>query len=460
MIDRSKSPIVPAVETKTMDHHLPPNRRRPKHPTGVPIAVTGLWCRYPGANGPLELWENICARRREFRRIHDQRVPLGDYGSTDRSAPDKTYGTRAAYLTDFEFPWADLQIPEPTIRAADVVHWLALDTALSALQDAGYDRDNIPRSRAGVVIGNSLTGEQSRANSLRLRWPFMRRVLEKAGRDEGLADAQLARLLARTESLYKSVFPELTGDSLAGALSNTIAGRICNYLDVHGGGYSVDGACASGMLAVCDAATRLSAGDLDMAVAGGVDVSLDPFELVGFAKAGALAAGDMTVYDRRASGFLPGEGCGFVVLKRLADARRDGDYVYAVVRGWGVSSDGQGERGGLTAPSRAGQARAIRRAYARAGYGLDSVDFVEGHGTGTALGDRTELEALATSYPSEPNGALRPLGVTSLKSIIGHTKAAAGIGAFIKAVIAANRRVIPPTAGCAEPSPVFGYESP
>ncbi len=219
-----------------------------------------------------------------------------------------------------------------------------------------------------------------------------------------------------------------------------------------GGGYTVDGACSSSLLAITTAAKSLASGDLDLALAGGVDISLDTFELIGFAKTGALTATDMTVYDRKASGFIPGEGSGFVVLKRLEDARRDGDYVYAVVQGWGISSDG---KGGITAPSKIGQSKALRRAYDKAEYNTHNLDFIEGHGTGTPVGDRIELEGIALAVAEDGDLVPRSIGVTSLKSLVGHTKAAAGVGGFIKAVMAVNQRVIPPTCGCQDPNPVF-----
>src|SRR5439155_14977652 len=157
---------------------------------------------------------------------------------------------------------------------------------------------------------------------------------------------------------------------------------------LQGGGYTVDGACAASLLAVTTACAALAAGELDLALAGGVDLSLDPFELVGFAKAGALARDEMRVYDVRSAGFWPGEGCGFVALMRLPDALAAGRRVHAVVRGWGISSDG---RGGITRPEVTGQLLALRRAYVRAGVGPDSVQLFEGHGTGTSVGDRVEL---------------------------------------------------------------------
>ncbi len=263
------------------------------------------------------------------------------------------------------------------------------------------------------------------------------------------------RLEEVLEQHYKSVFPAVNEDTLAGGLSNTIAGRICNYLNADGGGYTVDGACSSSLLAIATAAAGLANGELDLALAGGVDISLDPFELIGFSKTLALTPGDMTVYDRRGNGFIPGEGCGFVVLKRHEDALKDGNYIYAVLHGWGISSDGG--NAALTAPSVSGQKLAIERAYAKAAYGIHDVNFIEGHGTGTAVGDRIELEAIAAAMNGQPlrDPSLRYCGISSLKSILGHTKAASGVGGFIKAVIGVNRRICPPTAACRYPNPAF-----
>ena len=417
-----------------------------------PIAVTGIGCWYPGANSAQQLWENILARRREFRKFLDQRLPVKDYYDPDPSIADKIYTSRAAYIDGFQFDWAKHRIPQKTYKGTDIVQWLALEVAEQALADAGFNRESIPRDRTGVILGNSLTGEQSRANSMRLRWPFVKKVMLRAAQSMAMHGARLDTFIETSERLYKSVFPEVNEDTLQGGLSNTVAGRVANYFDLHGGGYVVDGACSSSLLAVCTAAAQLSNNDLDMAVAGGVDISLDTFELIGFAKTSALTATDMHVYDRRGAGFLPGEGCGFVVLKRLSDAMAAGDMIYAILRGWGISSDG---KGGITAPSSDGQALAIKRAYQKAGYSPHQLDFIEGHGTGTTRGDKTELEGVAKAMKSFGDPGERRCGMTSFKSIVGHTKAAAGIGAFIKASLAANRRVLPPTAGCSEPNSVF-----
>ena len=417
----------------------------------IKIAVVGMGCHYPGAEGLQSLWENVLSRRRQFRRLPAERLPLSEYYSPDLTVADKTYGSRAAVIDGFEFDWASWRIPKTTFETTDIVHWLALKTAHEALQDTGWNLKSLPNEKTGVIVGNTLTGEYTRANTLRTRWPYVRRAFLATAEASGLPSAVTQALLETFEATYKSPFAAVTEDSLAGGLSNTIAGRICNAFNLDGGGYTVDGACASSLIAVKTAAAALATGELDCALAGGVDVSLDPMELVGFAKTGALTATDMTVYDRLADGFIPGEGCGFVVLKRLTDAQAQGDYVYATVTGWGISSDG---RGGITAPSSEGQAKALRRAYKASDSG-DLPDFIEGHGTGTAVGDRAELAGIAAAFKNGEADHNRPIGITSFKSIVGHTKAAAGIGGFIKAVMAVNQRIIPPTAGCKTPSATF-----
>ncbi len=449
------------------------------------IGIVGLACCYADARSPAELWENVLAQRRAFRRIPAQRLRLADYLQADPAAADGLYATEAAVLADYQFDRVEFRVAGSTYRSADLAHWLALDVGAQALADAGFAQgDGLPRESTGVLVGNTLTGEISRANTLRLRWPYVQRVTAAALDQAGLGGTERSAILLDLEARYKQAFPAMTEESLAGGLSNTIAGRICNHFDLGGGGYTVDGACASSLLAVAQACTALAAGDLDVAIAGGVDISLDPFELVGFARTGALAPGEMRVFDARSAGFIPGEGCGMVVLMRLDQAVAQGRRVYAAIRGWGVSSDGSG---GISRPEMAGQLLAIRRAYARAGFAPGSVAYFEGHGTGTRVGDATEIRALlaalgggaaavgdqgaavdadavagrggagaragggAAAAGAEPAAPAAVLG--SIKALIGHTKAAAGVAGLIKASLAIHHQVLPPTAGCDEPHP-------
>lgn len=411
-----------------------------------PIAVVGIACRYPDAEGPAELWEAVLGRRRAFRLLPDRRLGAGYRGSE----PDQTYVTHAGLLRGWEFDRHRFEVPGPLFRAVDQTHWLALQTCAEALSDAGFpDADGLDRDRAGVVLGNSLTGEFSRAAQLRLRWPFVRRAAVAALSGAGVPDSQAEHAVELLRDLVREPFPEPGDETLAGALSNTIAGRVCNHFDLHGTGYTVDGACSSSLLAVITACGSLASGELDFALAGGVDLSLDPFELVGFSRLGALAEGRrMRVYDADPTGFLPGEGCGVVALMRADDAHRRGLRVYALVSGWGMSCDGSG---GLTRPEASGLARALDRAYAMAGVDPSVAGLVEGHGTGTAVGDRVELVALNRVRA----GAAARAALGSVKANLGHTKAAAGVAGLIKAVLAAHHRVLPPTTGCEDPHPLL-----
>ena len=414
------------------------------------IAIVGMACVYPDARSPGELWENVLAQRRAFRRVPPERLRLEDFFSADPQAPDATYATEAAVIEGYEFDRVAFRVVGSTFRAADLAHWLALDVAARALADTGFpDGNGLPRETTGVLLGNTLTGEFSRANTLRLRWPYVRRVLDAALAKEKWTPEQRQKFLSDLEAEYKSPFPPVGEETLAGGLSNTIAGRICNQFDLKGGGYTVDGACASSLLATANACAALAAGDLDVAIAGGVDLSLDPFELVGFAKIGALAPDEMRVFDKRSAGFWPGEGCGMVVLMRHNDALAQGRRVYAVIRGWGISSDGSG---GITRPESDGQIEALRRAYRRAGFGIETVSYCEGHGTGTAVGDATELEGLSRAR-RETKINSPPAAIGSIKANIGHTKAAAGVAGLIKATMAVHTQVLPPTTGCEQPHP-------
>ncbi|MEU5921289.1 type I polyketide synthase [Streptomyces sp. NPDC047141] len=420
------------------------------------IAIVGMACRYPDATNPSELWDNAVAGRRAFRRLPDVRMNLDDYWDADPGTPDTFYARNAAVIEGYEFDRIAHKIAGSTFRSTDLTHWLALDTAGRALADAGFPGgEGLPRERTGVVVGNTLTGEFARANVMRLRWPYVRRVMASALKTEdGWDEDRIAEFLADVETSYKEPFPAIDEDTLAGGLANTIAGRICNHFDLNGGGYTVDGACSSSLLSVTTAGTALINGDIDVAVAGGVDLSIDPFEIIGFAKTGALAKGEMKLYDRGSNGFWPGEGCGMIVMMREEDALAAGHRIYATVAGWGVSSDGQG---GITRPEVSGYQLALRRAYERAGFGIETVGLFEGHGTGTAVGDATELSALmGARKEADPDAPVA--AITSIKGMIGHTKAAAGVAGLIKAALAVDNQTLPPAIGTTDPHELLADE--
>lgn len=412
------------------------------------IAIVGIGLEYPDASSPQDLWDNVLAGRRAFRDIPKDRTNLDDYWREDATSVDHFYSRKAAVLRDYEFDRLKHRVSTATFQATDMTHWLALDTCGRALADAGFpEGSGIPQGRSGVIIGNTLTGEFTRAQLMRLRWPYVKRTVASQLHTLDWSSSAIQEFTTELEARYKSSFPIPNEDSLAGGLANTIAGRVCNYFDLGGGGYTVDGACSSSLLAVTNAAGALAQGSLDVAIAGGVDLSLDPFELTGFARTGALSTSEMKVYDSGSNGFWPGEGCGMIVLMREDDAVSQGRRIYASISGWGVSSDG---KGGMTRPEVSGHRRAIEQAYGQAGYPMDTVSYFEGHGTGTAVGDDTEIQALAGTREGSDRA---PAAIGTIKGNIGHTKAAAGVAGLIKAVMAIYERTIPPITGHTDPHP-------
>lgn len=399
-------------------------------------------CKYPDIGDYQELWQNVLSQRRSFRKLPENRLSA-DYFSKDDQ--DKVYSRIAAVIDGYHFDRAKYGISGKNFRSADLTHWLALDMATQALEDAGLaGSPKIPKDKTGVFVGNTLTGEFSRSNVMRLRWPFVSKKVRTQLLKKEWPEAEIFSFLEDMEADYKSSFPPMYEDSLAGGLANTIAGRICNYHDFHGGGYTVDGACSSSLLAVIEACKSLESGDHLVSLAGGVDLSLDPFELVGFSRAGALAKKDMLVYDRNSNGFWPGEGCGFVVLANLDFAVANHLPVHALIKGYGISSDGQG---GLTRPAVSGQTMAMEKAYAHAGYPVNQVTYFEGHGTGTEVGDQVELQTVIAQLNKDRSDDKKHY-IGTIKGNIGHTKAAAGIAGLLKIVNVVKNRVVPAITGC------------
>ncbi|WP_085584746.1 type I polyketide synthase [Thalassospira mesophila] len=422
--------------------------------TNCPIAIVGMACRYPDADNPDQLFENALAQRRSFRTIPVERLAAG-YFDASGHALDRAYTNQAAVLNGFQFDRNWFRVSSQSYDATDLTHWLALTVARETIDSIRFRKGSTIVANEGirVVIGNTLTGEFSRANLMRLRWPYVRGVVERQMRTEypDITNDTLVRFLRHLEGSYKAPFPVPNEDTLAGGLANTIAGRICNHFDFKGGGYTVDGACSSSLISVIDACTALTMGDADMVLAGGVDLSLDPFELTGFSRTSALARDDMLVYDEGSQGFWPGEGCGFLALMRYDDAIEQCEHIHAVIRGWGVSSDGSG---GLTRPEPAGQMLAMQRAYHRAGYHIGSVGYFEGHGTGTKVGDTAELTALINAR-QQYDGTIQPAIISSIKANIGHTKAAAGIAGLLRASKCLSQNILPPTTSCKRPHALF-----
>lgn len=407
------------------------------------IAICGIGCIFPQAENLEAYWDNI---KKGVNSITD--VPKAthwspeDYLDTNPKAPDMTYAARGGFLSPVDFNPMDYGIAPKDIEATDTTQIFGMIAAREALRDAGYwGGKHFDRSRTSVILGVTSTLELAIPLGARLGHPIWRRALKDSGLDENVTQEVVERIAAGYVDWQENSFP--------GLLGNVAAGRIANRFDLGGTNCVVDAACASSLGALHLAEMELTSGKADMVLTGGIDTFNDIFMYMCFSKTPALSpTGDAKPFSKDSDGTILGEGVGILVLKRLADAERDGDKIYAVIKGIGASSDGKGNA--IYAPSAKGQVKALRRAYEIAGVKPSSIELVEAHGTGTRVGDAVEVAALTEVYSADGRpGSWCALG--SVKSQIGHTKAASGVAALIKAAMALHHRVLPPTIKVTEP---------
>ena len=412
------------------------------------IAIVGLGCRFPGARDPLGYWELIRHGTIAFRPVPASRWNHAAFYDPSTRIPDKAYIDRGAWLDDEELrEFASLHygIAPRRIQVTDPQQRLMLDSVRAALQDAGYERRPWDRARTGVFVGASVS-EHKEVLLSRVRATQL--FAGGFGRAPSGPEAEALR-----DALMEHVVP-MRAFSMAGSLLNMTAAIVAQTLDLGGPALAVDAACSSALVATQQAIVNLRAGEIDLAVAGGVYLNLLPDNLVSFSRIGAISrSGECRPFDSRADGFVMGEGVGAVLLKRLPDALRDGDRIYAVVKGAASNNDGKSE--GPMTPREGGQLEAMRKAYADAGVSPRSVGYVEAHGTATTVGDVVEVGALRKLFDesgwSPRDGARTALG--SVKANIGHTMSASGIAGLIKATLALHHRKLPPQPGVGEENP-------
>ncbi|WP_210405637.1 type I polyketide synthase [Paludisphaera borealis] len=402
----------------------------------VPVAIIGMGCLFPMADGLERYWSNIRGRLDAITEVPPTHWRPEDYFDQDPKAADRTYAHRGGFLSPVDFPLLDFGIAPHTVEATDTTQLLGLLVAKKALEDAGYGAGrDYARDRVSVILGVTGTLELVIPLGARLGHPIWRRALDEAGVDAETAADVVQRISDSYVGWQENSFP--------GLLGNVAAGRIANRLDLGGANCVVDAACASSLGAVNLAMHELASGRCDVALSGGLDTFNDIFMYMCFSKTPALSpSGDARPFAASGDGTILGEGLGVLVLKRLDDAKRDGDRIYAVIRSMGASSDGKGQS--IYAPVASGQVKALRQAYEQAGVTPDSIELIEAHGTGTRVGDGVEVEALEEVYRgARPDGPWCALG--SVKSQIGHAKAAAGAAGLIKAALALHHKVLPPT---------------
>jgi len=404
-----------------------------------------MGCRFPGAPDLSTYWRNIVAC---VDAITDAPADRWDpvFYQPGSTAADRVYCRRGGFLDSAHarFDAAAFGVMPVAAAGAEPDQLLALAVARDAVADAGLSEEALPGLRGGVVLGRGgyLT-------------PGLARLDQRVKMAEQLMQSLASLLphvppadLAAVRREFQGRLGRQAPDTVIGLVPNLAASRLANRLDLRGPAYTVDAACASSLLAVDSACRELADRRCDVVLAGGVHVCHDITFWSAFCQLGAVSRSEqIRPFDRRADGLLIGEGVGILVLKRADDARRDGDRIYAVIRGTGVASDGR--EASLMAPRADGQMQALDHAWRAARVDPATVGLVEAHGTGTAVGDATELETLGRFFGTPGEGARAGLG--SVKSMIGHAMPAAGAASLIKTALALWHRTLPPTLHCEEP---------
>ncbi|MCX5884019.1 MAG: beta-ketoacyl synthase N-terminal-like domain-containing protein, partial [Deltaproteobacteria bacterium] len=411
-----------------------------------PIAIIGIGCIFPKSPTAKGFWRLIVHGHDAITDVPPTHWSPDDYFDPDPRTPDHVYSKRGGFLSPVDFDPSEFGIPPSILEATDSSQMLGLVTAKMAMTDAGYGSErSFDRNRTSVILGVTGTQELVIPLGARLGHPVWRKALK----DSGLSPDKISEVMER----ISSGFVPWQENSFPGLLGNVVAGRICNRLDLGGTNCVVDAACASSLSAVHLALMELITSRSDMVITGGVDTLNDIFMHMCFSQTQILSpSGDVRPFSKHADGTLLGEGLGMVVLKRLADADRDNDRIYAIIKGLGTSSDAKSQS--IYAPRAEGQARALRSAYQQAGIDPGTIELIEAHGTGTRVGDMAEFTALKQVFsefpPADPD-ILQRCAIGSIKSMIGHTKAAAGSAGLIKAALSLYHKVIPPTLKAEEP---------
>ena len=418
-----------------------------KHP---PIAIVGLGALFPGSTDPNGLWRDIVLGKDQLTEIPKAHWLIDDYYDADPKAPDKTYAKRGGFIPEVAFDPMEHGMPPSVIPATDTSQLLGLIVAKQLLEDVTHGPfPDALRERTSVIVGITSAQELLVEMGSRLQRPIWVRAL----REHGLPEDEVQKVCDRISGSYtpwqESTFP--------GLLGNVVAGRIANRLNLGGTNCVVDAACASAFGALAMGVQELYLGSSDLVITGGVETFNDIFMYMCFSKTPALSfSGDCRPFDAKSDGTMLGEGIGLLGLRRLEDAERDGNPIYAVIKAVGSSSDGRAKS--IYAPVSAGQAKALRRAYEASGFGPDTVELIEAHGTGTKAGDAAEFGGLQAVFSESLRKDTQWCALGSIKSQIGHTKAAAGAAGLMKATLALHNKVLPPTIKIETPNPALKIE--
>jgi acyl transferase domain-containing protein/acyl carrier protein len=414
------------------------------------IAIIGMASIFPQSKNLQEYWETIIQKVDCITDVPPSRWSIEDYYDPNPKAPDKTYCKRGGFIPDIDFNPMEFGLPPNILEVTDISHLLGLVVAKAAMEDAGYGESRqFNHQNTGVVLGVAIGRQLAVPLGTRLQYPIWEKVLKSSG----LSDEDTQKIVEK----IKSAYVQWEENAFPGMLANVISGRIANRLDFGGMNCVVDAACASSLGALRMAISELVEHRADMMLTGGVDTDNSILAYMCFSKTPAVSPGEnVKPFDADSDGMMLGEGVGMLVLKRLEDAQRDNDRIYAVIKGVGASSDGRYKS--IYAPRSEGQVKALRRAYEEAGVSPSSVGLIEAHGTGTMVGDPTEFASI-NQFFGENNPRKQYIALGTVKSQIGHTKAAAGAASLIKTALALHHKVLPPTINVKQPHPKLNIET-
>ncbi|MBP1622730.1 MAG: beta-ketoacyl synthase, partial [Acidobacteria bacterium] len=420
------------------------------------VAIVGVGALMPDAPNAPKFWQNVREGRYSIKEVVRERWDPNLYYDPDPKAPDKTYSKIGGWVRDWDWDPLKWKLPiPPRVRLAmDLTQKWAVVTAREALSDYGYPTRALNAERTAVILGNAMAGDTHLYSAARILFPEFAEELTKSPSYSSLPVAVQRAIMEQLHEGVRRKTPPITEDTMPGELANIVAGRIAALYDFKGPNYVADAACASAMAAISAAIEGLNGFDYDSVLTGGIDSNMSPSTFVKFCKIGALSATGTRPYAEGSDGFVMGEGAVTFLLKRLADAERDGDRIYAVIRGIGGSSDGRGK--GITAPNPVGQKLCIRRAWQNAGVAPSPGDMIEGHGTSTPVGDVAELSSLSEGFKDFglPKGSI---ALGSVKSNIGHLKGAAGAAGILKAMFALKEKELPPSLNFKQPNSNFDF---
>ncbi len=420
------------------------------------VAIVGIGSILPESQTTADFWQKIKEGRYLISEVPADRWRPDLYYDPDPTAPDKTYSKIGAWVRSYDFDplkWG-IPIPPSVQLVMDIGQKWGIAAARQALLDFDYLHKDLDYSRVAVILGNSMAGENHYMTSLRIHLPEFLDTLSGLDSFQALPEDMQRTLLQGMQQKFRQRIHNITEDTMPGELGNVIAGRIANVFNFGGPNFVTDAACASSLAALQAAVDGLANHQFDAVLTGGVDGNMGVEGYVKFSKIGALSPDGSRPFDEGANGFVMGEGAVLFLLKRLADAERDGDRIYAVVRGIGASSDGKGK--GITAPNPVGQLRSIERAWKNAGVDPASVGLIEAHGTSTRVGDVVEVNSM-TEYFSKFDIPVHKVALGSVKSNIGHLKSAAGAAGLLKATLSLYEKILPPSINFDKPNPKIDF---